>query len=59
MNYIRVFVFNKGLNSENTLICGTNLFRKKASYGVLETGAVSDHLFSVNIGGYILMWRTL
>jgi hypothetical protein len=58
VNYIRLFVFNKGLSSENTL-CGTNLFRKKASYRVLETGAVSDHLFSVNIGGYILMWKTL
>ena len=55
MNYIRLFVFNEGLNSENTMICGTNLFKEKASYSVLEIGALSDHLFSVNIEGYILM----
>jgi len=40
------------------MICGTNLFTKKASYRVLETVALPGHLFSVNIGGYILMQKT-
>jgi hypothetical protein len=46
------------LNSENRMICGTNLFTKKASYRVLETVALSGHLLSVNMGGYILMQKT-
>lgn len=44
VNYIRLFVFNEGLNSENTMMCGTNLFTEKASYTVLQIGGLSDHI---------------
>jgi hypothetical protein len=66
VNYTKLFVSNKGLNSENTLIRGTNLFTMKAS---CRPSGDQSHVRSASLGqqqgqyfhaeNFIMLWYSL